>query len=205
MRGRGISNQRTSSALMNQIEIVIGIYETQHGTQLRVEAEVADPEQPSQRGSHAAEVAAPVLGECRDCDRCRGKSDENDGDRQQIKRDQQRLGNAARPKRAGGHEHQREHADADRRRNQDSGNGERWRAAVHERGQGNRDDQQNGSLRGVAAVNAPRATNALHITRPNHEALSIHTALIASNTKTTATLLSRRKYLRSCSREISVV
>jgi hypothetical protein len=68
------------------IEQVIGLYESQYGTQPRVEAEVANAEHPCRRGSHAAEVAAPVLGDCRDYDRCRGRSDENDGDRQQIAR-----------------------------------------------------------------------------------------------------------------------
>src|ERR1700680_1939299 len=56
-----------------------------------------------------------------------------------------------------------------------------------------------------AAVNAAQAISTPQTTKPNQDALSIQTAPIAISTKATATFRSRRKYLRSCSQEISVV
>jgi hypothetical protein len=58
--------------------------------------------------------------------------------------------------------------------------------------------------RAVVVVNSTQITNAPHITAPNHEALSISAATMARIARPTAILRCGRKYLRSCSQEISV-
>src|SRR5271170_2882821 len=58
----------------------------------------------------------------------------------------------------------------------------------------------------VVAVNSTQATNAIQMTKPNQDALSISTALTATMTSPSGMMRlgSGRKYFRSCSHEISV-
>jgi hypothetical protein len=56
----------------------------------------------------------------------------------------------------------------------------------------------------VAAISA-QVTNAPHISKPNHDPLSISAATIATAARMSATPRCGRKYFRSCSQEISVV
>src|ERR1700722_14267509 len=56
----------------------------------------------------------------------------------------------------------------------------------------------------VVVVSSAQATNAIQITKPNHAALSINAATTATPASPNATLRWGRKYLRSCSQEISV-
>src|ERR1700722_13594526 len=56
----------------------------------------------------------------------------------------------------------------------------------------------------VVVVNNAQATNAIQMTKPNHAALSISAATTATPASPNATLRWGKKYLRSCSQEISV-
>ena len=56
----------------------------------------------------------------------------------------------------------------------------------------------------VAPASSAHTTNAIHITNPNHDALSISAAMTATIASAIGTLLWGKKYLRSCSHEISV-
>src|SRR5579862_6452042 len=56
----------------------------------------------------------------------------------------------------------------------------------------------------VVVVNSAQATNAIQMTKPNQDALSISAASTATPASPNATLRCGRKYLRSCSQEISV-
>ena len=60
------------------------------------------------------------------------------------------------------------------------------------------------ACRTVVATIRAHATNATHITRPNHVALSMIAATSAIAARPSAMLRWGRKYLRSCSQEISV-
>src|ERR1700730_6939821 len=58
----------------------------------------------------------------------------------------------------------------------------------------------------VVAASSAQITNAAHITKPNHDALSTSAAMTAMTAMTASaigTLRWGRKYLRSCSHEIS--
>src|SRR6202048_2565459 len=56
----------------------------------------------------------------------------------------------------------------------------------------------------VVAASSAQITNAAHITKPNHEELSTSAAMTAMTASAIGTLRWGRKYLRSCSHEISV-
>src|ERR1700684_3018872 len=56
----------------------------------------------------------------------------------------------------------------------------------------------------AVVVNSAQITNAIQMTNPNHAALSISAATTATPASPNATLRWGRKYLRSCSQEISV-
>src|ERR1700682_3775648 len=56
----------------------------------------------------------------------------------------------------------------------------------------------------VVVVNSAQVTNAIQMTKPNQDALSISAPTAATPASPNATLRWGRKYLRSCSHEISV-
>src|ERR1043165_10032850 len=56
----------------------------------------------------------------------------------------------------------------------------------------------------VVAATSAQSTKALHITKPNQDAFSISAAITATAASANAILRWGRKYLRSCSQEISV-
>ena len=56
----------------------------------------------------------------------------------------------------------------------------------------------------VVAASSTQTTNAAHITKPNQAALSISAAAIATSARAIAMPRCGRKYLRSCSQDISV-
>ena len=60
------------------------------------------------------------------------------------------------------------------------------------------------ACRAVAATSSAHTTNAVHITKPNHMALSMLAAITATAARPSAMPRRGRKYLRSCSQEISV-
>src|SRR5882757_2657693 len=56
----------------------------------------------------------------------------------------------------------------------------------------------------VVAASSAQITNAAQMTKPNHDALSTNAAMTAMTASAIGTLRWGRKYLRSCSQEISV-